>query len=87
MKKIMKKVMIIFGCLAAVVFIALNIMMVSKVSNYIHRGFDFDTAVEWAIADIDELLGINEEELKTDDVIIYEMTNKNIDVVACTALK
>lgn len=86
MKKIIKKAMVIFGCFAAVVLIVLNMMMVSKVSNYMHRGFDFGTAVGWAITDIDELLGINEEE-PTEDVIVYEMTNKNIDVIACTALK
>jgi len=86
MKKIVKDVVVLFAAFMSVMFIALASMMALKVVNYLNRGFQFDTAVQWAKEDMDMLLDINEE-TADDDIVVYEMTNKNIDIVACTALK
>lgn len=54
----------------------------SRVYEYITRqGFDFQTAVQWSWDSMTEVMRKEE-----DKPLTYEFVNKNINVVACTAL-
>ena len=57
----------------------------SRVYGYMARqGFDLQTAVQWTLDGIAEEM--RKEGDKNNDPIIIEMVNRNIQIVACTAL-
>lgn len=73
--------------IAVVVLGSIGIVGVKTANYMIHQNFNFGEAIKWAFQDYTEWLStifVSAEAL--DERIEFEMTNKNIDVVACTAL-
>lgn len=86
MKMVIKYITIVMVAILAVLVIGEGLVFGTRVYLYMTRqNFDFQTAVQWTWdSTMESIKSMGKE--SDDEPIIIEMVNKNIDVVACTAL-
>lgn len=85
MRTVVKMVIFMVVFVLVTLVIGGSLAFGSRVYGYMTRqGFDLQTAVQWTLDGIAEEM--RKEGDKNNDPVIIEMVNRNINIVACTAL-
>lgn len=86
MKMVIKFITIVMVAILAVLVIGEGLVFGTRVYLYMSRQhFDFQTAVQWTWDSTMESIKSMRKE-SDDEPVVIEMVNRNIQIVACTAL-
>lgn len=86
MGKLIRVISLSLAAILVVIFLGTTFAITERTISYMNRNnFSFGDALRWSIEDYREwsnsIFGEKEDAIK-----YYDFTNKNVDVVACTAL-